>query len=302
VEAVYFVEKNDKASLLAHLYEELPMARTIVFTRTKRGADRVVKRLHASGIRAEAIHGDKSQNARERALYSFKANKTPILVATDIASRGIDVDGITHVVNYDLTHEPETYVHRIGRTARAGASGMAVSFCDPEEAPNLKAIEKLLKRRLPVVGEHAFRSNAAASAAAPRTGHRDDRQNGRQSDSHRAPRQFDGDRMPRRQDDRSPRAAAPHTAHPSPSRSEAPSHSRSEHASHGASRPAALRNDSPRASHPLARPARPAHAQAHSHNPSHSHAPAQASSGAHSHPAGRPAMKARRPAGAKRAY
>ena len=168
-EAVYFVNRNDKASLLAHLYEELPMARTIVFTRTKCGADKVVKKLHASGIRAEAIHGDKSQNARERALYSFKANKTPILVATDIASRGIDVDGITHVVNYDLTHEPETYVHRIGRTARAGASGMAVSFCDPEEVTNLKAIERLLKRRLPVKADHAFRCESAASAAAPRS-------------------------------------------------------------------------------------------------------------------------------------
>ena len=168
-ESVYFVSKNDKPSLLAHLYEELPMARTIVFTRTKRGADRVVKRLHASGIRAEAIHGDKTQGARERALNNFRANKTPILVATDIASRGIDVDGVSHVVNYDLTHEPETYVHRIGRTARAGASGYAVSFCDPEEVPNLRAIEKLIRRPIPVKQEHMYKSHEAAAKAVPRS-------------------------------------------------------------------------------------------------------------------------------------
>src|SRR5215208_1834757 len=130
------------------------MTRALVFTRTKHGADRVVRHLHVRGIRAEAIHGNKSQNARQRALSNFKANKTPVLVATDVASRGIDVDGITHVVNYDLTHEPETYVHRIGRTARAGASGAAVSFCDGEERENLKAIEKLIRRAIPVKKDH----------------------------------------------------------------------------------------------------------------------------------------------------
>jgi ATP-dependent RNA helicase RhlE len=165
-QALYFVNRDDKASLLAHLYKSLPMYRSIVFTRTKRGADRVVKRLKTSGIHAEAIHGDKAQGARERALNNFRLNKTPILVATDIASRGIDVDGVTHVVNYDLTHEPETYIHRIGRTARAGAQGMAVSFCDPEEVPNLRAIEKLIKKQIPVKGEHAFKSTAAAASAA----------------------------------------------------------------------------------------------------------------------------------------
>jgi ATP-dependent RNA helicase RhlE len=149
-ETVYFVEKQDKSALLAHLYDEMSMARTIVFTRTKHGADKVVKSLHRYGIRAEAIHGNKSQNARQRALDNFKAGKTPMLVATDIASRGIDVDMISHVVNYDLTHEPETYVHRIGRTARAGQTGAAVSFCDREERENLRAIEKLTKRTLRV--------------------------------------------------------------------------------------------------------------------------------------------------------
>ncbi len=116
-ESVYFVEKRNKAELLAHLVNELPMSRAIVFTRTKHGADKVVRNLHARGIRAEAIHGNKSQNARQRALDNFKAGKIPVLVATDIASRGIDIDNVSHVVNYDLTHEPETYVHRIGRTA-----------------------------------------------------------------------------------------------------------------------------------------------------------------------------------------
>ena len=153
-QSVYFVDRGNKPALLAHLYHELPMARAIVFTRTKHGADRVVRQLHGYGIRSEAIHGNKSQNARQRAIGNFRANKTPVLVATDIAARGIDVDGITHVVNYDLTHEPETYVHRIGRTARAGATGAALAFCDRGEVPNLKAIERLIRRQIPVKADH----------------------------------------------------------------------------------------------------------------------------------------------------
>ncbi len=149
-ESVYRVEKRDKPALLAHLVQSLKMYRTLVFTRTKHGADRVVKHLQTRGIRSEAIHGNKSQGARQRALSNFASNKIPVLVATDVASRGIDVDGITHVVNYDLTHEPDTYVHRIGRTGRAGASGSAVSFCDREEVANLKAIERLIRRTIPV--------------------------------------------------------------------------------------------------------------------------------------------------------
>jgi ATP-dependent RNA helicase RhlE len=149
-QSVYFVSRMEKPAMLAHLVNELPMSRAIVFTRTKHGADRLVRRLHASGIRAEAIHGNKTQNARQRALENFRSGRMFLLVATDVASRGIDVDGITHVVNYDLSDEPETYVHRIGRTARAGASGAAVSFCDPEEMPNLRAIEKLIRRPIPV--------------------------------------------------------------------------------------------------------------------------------------------------------
>ncbi|MDB5296391.1 MAG: putative ATP-dependent helicase RhlE, partial [Phycisphaerales bacterium] len=150
-ERVYYVEKNTKPQLLAHLVQELPMHRAIVFTRTKHGADKVVRKLEAFGIKSAAIHGNKSQNNRNRALAAFKADKIGVLVATDIAARGIDIDGVSHVVNFDVTHEPETYVHRIGRTARAGASGTAVSFCDRDERSNLTAIERLIKRKIEVV-------------------------------------------------------------------------------------------------------------------------------------------------------
>ncbi|HMO25984.1 MAG TPA: DEAD/DEAH box helicase [Tepidisphaeraceae bacterium] len=179
-QSVYFVEKGRKPALLAHLVNELSMFRTIVFTRTKHGADKVVRKLNASGIRAEALHGNKTQNARRRALDNFMSSKTPVLVATDIASRGIDVDNISHVVNYDLTHEPETYVHRIGRTARAGASGQAISFCDRDEVSNLKAIEALIKQRLtraetPAVIANAPRDVAPVDATEPRHQHQQQR-------------------------------------------------------------------------------------------------------------------------------
>ncbi len=132
-QAVYFVQRKDKPALLTHLLKANGMGRTLVFTRTKHGADKVVKHLDKAGIRAAAIHGNKSQNNRTRALAQFKSKAPPVLVATDIASRGIDVDEISHVVNFDMPDVPETYVHRIGRTARAGASGIALSFCDHEE-------------------------------------------------------------------------------------------------------------------------------------------------------------------------
>ena len=153
-QGVYFVSKADKPTLLAHLVKTHDINCGIVFSRTKHGADRVVKQLARSGIDAAAIHGNKSQNNRQRALDGFKSGKTPILVATDVAARGIDVDGITHVINYDLTHEPETYVHRIGRTARAGASGIALSFCDRDERAYLRDIQKLIKITLPVREDH----------------------------------------------------------------------------------------------------------------------------------------------------
>jgi ATP-dependent RNA helicase RhlE len=153
-QSVYFVEKKNKPVLLAHFIKSNPVSRALVFTRTKHGADRVVRQLDRYGIRSEAIHGNKSQNARQRALANFKTGKTHILIASDIAARGIDIDDISHVVNYDLSNEPETYVHRIGRTARAGASGVAVSFCDSEEKSYLNAIQRLIKREIPVRKDH----------------------------------------------------------------------------------------------------------------------------------------------------
>ncbi len=150
-QSVYMVARKNKPILLKRLLRHRGMSRTLVFTRTKYGADKLVKTLQQSGIEAGAIHGNKNQNARTRALAGFKSGGVPVLVATDIASRGIDVDEITHVVNYDVPHEPETYVHRIGRTARAGASGIALSFCDHEELKNLRAIEHLIRRQLEVV-------------------------------------------------------------------------------------------------------------------------------------------------------
>ncbi len=139
---LYFVEKVNKPAMLTRLFERGDMGRTLVFTRTKYGADKLTRVLRKAKIKAEAIHGNKSQNARTRAMDAFRVGKIPVLVATDIASRGIDVDEITHVVNYDMPIEPESYVHRIGRTARAGASGIAVSFCSREELPLLRSVEK----------------------------------------------------------------------------------------------------------------------------------------------------------------
>ncbi len=145
---VCFVDQNDKPSLLAHVLAQPDAERVIVFTRTKRGADRVAKKMSRVDIEAAVIHGNKSQNARVRALDSFKSGRVRVLVATDVAARGIDVDGVSHVVNFDLPNEPESYVHRIGRTGRAGATGLALSFCDDSERPYLQAIERLAKKKL----------------------------------------------------------------------------------------------------------------------------------------------------------
>ena len=164
-QAVYYVEKDQKKHLLIHLLKDKAIQTALVFTRTKHGADKVVKELSRVGISAEAIHGNKSQNARQRALSNFKAGTTRILVATDIAARGIDVDQLSHVFNFELPNVPETYVHRIGRTGRAGASGMAVSFCDAEERAYLHDIQKLIKITLPVVKEHEFVSSIPLNAA-----------------------------------------------------------------------------------------------------------------------------------------
>ncbi|MBG6236894.1 ATP-dependent RNA helicase RhlE [Pedobacter sp. CAN_A7] len=156
VQSIYYVAKNDKRTLLNHILQDKEIQTALVFTRTKHGADKVVKDLIKSGIKAEAIHGNKSQNARQRALSNFKDRTTRILVATDIAARGIDVDELTHVINYELPNIPETYVHRIGRTGRAGLSGTAFSFCDAEEKEYLKDIEKLIGLVIPVAEDNPY--------------------------------------------------------------------------------------------------------------------------------------------------
>jgi ATP-dependent RNA helicase RhlE len=162
-QSVYFVEKANKPALLHRYVSGNAVARALVFTRTKHGADRVARMLTTGGISAEAIHGNKSQNARRRAMSNFSSGRILVLVASDIAARGLDIDGISHVINYDMPNVPEIYVHRIGRTARAGASGTAVSFCDREEQPYLKAIEKLTRLAIRVHNDQPRRGTAAVA-------------------------------------------------------------------------------------------------------------------------------------------
>jgi len=164
-QSVYFVEKENKRSLLRHVISNNRIEHVLVFTRTKRGADKVVKELVRNGIKAEAIHGDKSQGARERALKGFKARSIRVLVATDIASRGIDVDKLTHVINFEIPEQAETYVHRIGRTGRAGEPGTALSFCSLDERSYLNDISRLIKKDIQVI-DHPF--SVAAANKRPR--------------------------------------------------------------------------------------------------------------------------------------
>jgi ATP-dependent RNA helicase RhlE len=159
-QSVYCVDKANKRKLLLDLLGDRSFARTLVFSRTKHGANRVVKLLEKAGVRASAIHGNKSQGARTRALDGFRKGELRVLVATDLAARGLDVDGITHVINFDLPNIPETYVHRIGRTGRAGAEGIAVSFCDHEELAYLRDIEKLIGRTIERVDDHPYPMSA----------------------------------------------------------------------------------------------------------------------------------------------
>jgi ATP-dependent RNA helicase RhlE len=155
-QSIYFVDKGNKKHLLSHLLKDEAIRSALVFTRTKHSADRVAKDLAKAGVKAEAIHGNKSQNQRQRALENFKQKKTRVLVATDIAARGIDIDELSHVINFDLPNIPETYVHRIGRTGRAGLSGVAFSFCDAEEKEYLRDIHKLTLKQIPVIDNHPF--------------------------------------------------------------------------------------------------------------------------------------------------
>ena len=166
-QSIMLVPRADKRRLLTHLLATRDVERGIVFTRTKHGANRVVKHLDESGVKSAAIHGNKSQGARTRAMDGFRSGSLQVLVATDVAARGIDVDGITHVFNFDLPHPAEVYVHRIGRTARAGAAGVAISFCDETEAEYLRAIERLIKMRLEVDDDHDWHEPSVLTAPPP---------------------------------------------------------------------------------------------------------------------------------------
>lgn len=161
---VMLVDRENKRPLLKHVLDDKKLSRVIVFSRTKHGANKIVEYLGKNEIIAEAIHGNKSQSARQKALENFRAGRIRVLVATDIAARGIDIDDISHVINYDLPNESESYVHRIGRTARAGASGIAISFCDADEKAFLKDIEKLIGKSIPVIDNQPFHSQKVVDA------------------------------------------------------------------------------------------------------------------------------------------
>jgi superfamily II DNA/RNA helicase len=184
-----------KPDILVDVLRREPIDRALIFTRTKRGADKVVRGLIKAGIAAHAIHGNKSQSPRERVFAAFRRGDITTLVATDIAARGIDVNGISHVVNFDLPDVPETYVHRIGRTARAGAEGIAISLCDPEERALLRSIEKLIGKSIPASDSRAHSSRNGTSNTHGRAGHRDMRSTGKQ----RRWRKNNVERTPRQQ-------------------------------------------------------------------------------------------------------
>jgi ATP-dependent RNA helicase RhlE len=217
VQRVVHVDRAAKSALLVATLREEPVERTLVFTRTKRGADKVVRALTKAGLAAEAIHGNKSQNQRERVLAAFRAGRVRTLIATDIAARGIDIDGISHVVNYDLPNVPESYVHRIGRTARAGADGIAISFCDAEERTFLRDIEKLIRMSIPATDRRSDRrappeqrANGAANAKQQRN-RNGDRQH--RNGQHRDGQERNGQhRNGQQKNGRAQRAAAGHDA------------------------------------------------------------------------------------------
>ncbi len=241
-QSVYLVDKAAKPALLARLVNELSMFRTIAFTRTKHGADRLTQHLNRAGIKAEAIHGNKSQNARTRALHNFKTGKIPVLVATDVAARGIDVDDVTHVINYDLTHEPETYMHRIGRTGRAGATGHAISFCNREEMSFLKAIERMLRKPVPVretLWGQATPAEKADSAANDRD-ERDERSSGGGGGQRSGFPRPNGYAQPAGQPRTGPASSRPRTSHPTSGKPRSPAQGRPNRPGGGA-RPAGNR-------------------------------------------------------------
>ncbi len=186
-QSFYAVQKGSKQALLQHLLDDSAKRRVVVFTKTKHGADRVARKLHQAGISSDAIHGNKAQNRRQRTLDGFRSGSIRVLVATDVAARGLDIDDVTHVVNFDLPMEPEAYVHRIGRTGRAGATGIAISFCDHEERGLLKDIERLIKRELPLVATPSL-SGVVVPAGTPSEEHRSQQPRGQRGSSQRGGR------------------------------------------------------------------------------------------------------------------
>lgn len=201
-QGLFYVDKANKPQLLLYLLKSPAIKTALVFTRTKHGADKVVRILHKAGVTAAAIHGNKSQNARQNALQNFKKGTIRVMVATDIAARGIDIDDLTHVFNYDLPEVPETYVHRIGRTGRAGNAGVAIAFCDAAETTELKDIQKLIGKTIPVVDNHPFPAGTAPAAPLLQ---QQQPSSGRQNNQHVAERPFNRNNRyrPRRNDRRS---------------------------------------------------------------------------------------------------
>lgn len=185
---VLFVPKDKKRALLGELLNDKEMKRVLIFTKTKHNADRVAKHLHQSGIQSDSIHGNKAQNARQRALKSFRSGHIRALVATDVAARGIDVDGVTHVINFELPNNPESYIHRIGRTARAGMTGIAISFCDKDECAALRDIEKTIRQSVTVIEDHPYHAADIANETSQpkRAPKRKKRQNNRRHNSRRS--------------------------------------------------------------------------------------------------------------------
>ena len=268
-QSVFMVTKRDKPALLAHVLKTNAGAnRVLVFTRTKHGADRVARDLNRAGIPADAIHGNKRQNVRQRTLSEFRAGRTRVLVATDIAARGIDVDAISHVVNFDVPHEPETYVHRIGRTARAGASGRAMSFCDQgsDERSYLRLIEKLIRKPIRV---EAAVPNLPPPEARPAREFREEREQAREQSRFRQQRsRYDASshRTPHRSPERPAMNGDGHAPHRSPQRAPSHPHPAAGHsapqASHAAGAPTPRRSAAP---HPMQgeRPTNTGHRAAH---------------------------------------
>jgi ATP-dependent RNA helicase RhlE len=209
-QSVYLVEQRNKVELLTHYLQKTATGRTLVFSRTKHGADKIVKHLSRAGIRAAALHGNKSQSVRQRTLDSFKSDRPPVLVATDIAARGLDVDAISHVINYDLPDVAEVYVHRIGRTGRAGATGIATSFCGRDERDLLRQIERLTRQTLTIEESHPehLRDTAPMTASSNGNGNRNNNRRGQGNVSRGA----SGGRRPRRRTSGSGRPATAHSA------------------------------------------------------------------------------------------